>query len=103
MNIIPAGHRILVKLDEVKATTDWGFALVSDNKKHEREQYATQEAIVILLGKDAYKGFGDGQPWCKVGDKVLIAKYAGEDRQNPETKEILRVINDDDVIAILEE
>lgn len=106
--LIPAGHRLLVKLkpiDQVtEVKTDWGFVTeFKDQKILEREQYATQEAYVVKLGINAFKAFDSGDSWCKEGDLVLIAKYSGEDRKDIEEGEIYRIINDEDVIDIFKE
>ena len=98
----PAGHRVLVRLKPIEEVSKAGIILHLETAKA-IHQKATQEATIISLGPTAYRGFDDGTPWCKPGDLVLIAKYSGEDRENPETKEIFRIINDDDVLAIIEE
>lgn len=107
MKIHPAGHRVLVRLKNERINeekTDSGIIVkIKDAKTVEAEQYATQEAIIEELGINAYKAFDSGEPWCKVGDTVLIAKYSGENREDPESGVIYRVINDEDVIAILED
>lgn len=102
MKLRPAGHRILVKLKDVEQKSKGGIILASDTDVR-AQRYATQEAEVIELGQTAYKAFDDGTPWVKVGDTVLIAKYSGENREDPETKEIFRIINDEDVIGTIEE
>lgn len=100
MKIRPAGHRVLVRLKQIKESK--GKIVLPDHVK-ENHQHATQEAYVEALGITAYKGYDQGSPWCKVGDLVLIAKYSGEDRVDENTGEVYRIINDEDVFAILEE
>lgn len=102
MKIIPTGHRILVSLKPVEEQSSGGIVLTTSVNK-DREQKAMTEATVVSFGINAYKAFDDGDPWCKVGDKVLITKYCGEDREDPDTGIVYRVINDDDVLAILED
>lgn len=103
--VIPAGFRVLVKLKKVEEETlSKGGLIVAahygDNLA--RQQFATQEAHVMAIGDTAFKAYDEGKPWCKVGDLVMIAKYAGEDRKDIEEGEIYRIVNDGDIIAIFE-
>ncbi len=100
----PFAHRVLVKLikpkDDKEVKTEWGF--VTEIKKEitiEREKFATQEAIVMEIGYSAFKDYGDGRPWCSVGDKVKIVKYSGDDMTDIEEGEIYRAINEIDLIG----
>lgn len=108
----PAGYRIKVKLRSVddnyesdgfgnKVTKSESGIILDVKKKRdiEREQFATQVADVVELGPTSWKGFDDGQAWCKVGDVVLIAKYAGVNREDPATGDIYSIIDDRDIIA----
>lgn len=101
----PVGHRVLVKLKEFtekEEKSESGIILkIHDNMM--REQKAMRIATVISLGPTAYKDFGDGTPWCQPGDSVSIVRYSGEDFENPNTREVYRIINDEDVLGIVEE
>lgn len=99
--IRPKGHRILVKMKPYDPVTKNGIMVVTGLSRDTHTK-ALQHAIVMELGATAYSGFGDGTPWCKVGDLVLITKYAGVDIKDDESEDIYRVINDDDVLAVLE-
>ncbi len=103
--LIPAGHRVLVRLratEQVKEVVSSGGIIteIKDNKTIEREKYAEVEAYVVKLGRTAFKAFDDGVPWCEEGDQVLICKYAGSDRKDEETGDVYRIINDEDIIAV---
>lgn len=102
MKITPCGHRVLVKLKVFEEKTESGIIIATEDMK-DAHQRAMQEAYVVSLGPTAFKDFGNGSPWCRVNDLVLISKYSGEDRIDPDTKEVYRIINDEDVFAILEE
>ncbi len=54
------------------------------------------------MGPDCYndKRFSDG-PWCKVGDWVVFARYAGS-RIEIEGGEV-RLLNDDEVLATVQD
>jgi len=95
----------LKKFEEIKEVKSEGSGIILEIKKESKlnaEKYATQEAEVMALGHTAFKAFDDGEPWCKVGDKVMICKYSGDDRTDIEDGEIYRIINDEDIQAIFE-
>jgi len=98
MKIKPCGDRILIKLRSVEEKSTGGIVLHAGSDL-EREKYAQTEAEVVALGPDAYREF-EGN-WCEVGDHVLVTRYAGEAKTDPDTGEIYRVINDVDVLGII--
>lgn len=100
----PFAHRVLVKLikpkEDKEIKTDWGFVTEMRNEEFlERERFATQEAIVVKIGYNAFKDYGDGRAWCEVGDRVKIVKYSGDDMKDIEEGEIYRAINEIDMIG----
>lgn len=106
MGIKVCGHRVLVrpfKLEEVddafKRAKAAGIQFV-DNDEMRREQNAVDKGTVVSIGDTAFKDFG-GDPWCKVGDLVAFAKYAGKYIEDPATKEKYLTVNDEDIIAVL--
>ena len=96
----PCGHRVAVKLKKIEDVTESGIVISTGSQKT-REQYGTEEAYVEMIGKTAFKAFDDGEPWCEVGDLVAITKYSGKDYEHED--DIYRVINDEDIMAVLEE
>lgn len=101
MKLHPAGHRVLVKLPDIEEKTESGL-IVSWGEKSIADQKSTQIAEVIEIGPNAFRAFDDGEPWCKVGDMVFVAKYSGEDRKDPDSGAVFRIINDEDIFAIVE-
>jgi co-chaperonin GroES (HSP10) len=102
------GHRVLVKPDPVKDQIDLpedlknvGFQVHMPVDLEKREAAGTQVGTVISVGPTAWRAFdGDDpnwQPWCKPGDRILFARYAGKIVEDPETKERFFVLNDEDV------
>lgn len=94
--IWPVGICILVKPDQVEQTTESGI-VISTNETNKREQLAQTDGIVIAIGPKAYY---DETPRCKVGDRIIMAAYAGMIRKGNDGHEY-RLINDNDVKAIL--
>lgn len=96
--ITPVGISILVKPDPVEQTTESGI-VISTHEQHHREEMGQTDGVVIAIAEHAYF---DEKPRCKVGDRVIMAKYAGMVREGNDG-ETYRLIKDNDVLAILAE
>ena len=96
--INPAGHRILIKPQEVKKVSAGGIIL-STESSGEREQMANTTGVVIAMGDTCYDN--RPTPWCKVGDKVIFAKYAGLLYKGKDGKNY-RMVNDKDITGTLD-
>lgn len=98
--IHPVGYRVLVLPDVTERKTESGIIL--HDTYANREDMAQIEATVIEIGESCWaetiaKGF---KPWCKVGDKIMIAKYSGLLKEGRD-KKMYRIINDLDVVGAL--
>lgn len=115
MNLKACGHYLIVKLEPVEGEKTYGdskilIAETSNDKK--RQQNGGQFAEVLDVGPNAWSCFtdakGDWYPWCKPGDRIMIAQYAGQafpvditlDDEEQKEQELLRLIKDDDVLAV---
>lgn len=108
MSLQVLGHRLLIKPDPLKAQVDLPEALKDlefevhrPTQLQKLEEAGTQSGVVIQVGPMAWKAFdGDKEgwaPWCKEGDHVIFARYAGKFVEDPGTHEKFMVINDEDV------
>ena len=73
----PTGWRILILPFKMKEKTKGGIIMGQDTL--EKQQVASQCGNVLAVGPHAYEDkerFPNG-PWCKVGDWVMFARYAG--------------------------
>ena len=96
----PTGFRLVILPLTLKSKTKAGLHLTDETI--EQAQITTNICKVLKVGPDAYKDkerFPNG-PWCKEGDWVIIAKYAGS-RISIEGGE-LRIINDDEILATID-
>jgi chaperonin GroES len=95
----PTGWRMLVLPFKMREKTKGGIVLAEQTL--ERQQVASQCGLVLRMGPDCYKDkerYPDG-PWCKEGDWIMFARYAGS-RIKIEDGEI-RLLNDDEVLATI--
>jgi co-chaperonin GroES (HSP10) len=94
--LAPAGHRILVKPDEVEEVSKGGIILDTRNK--DREEHGQCFGTIVGIGPNAWN-IHDGEPWAKVGDRVLFARHGGFAIKI--SGKLHRVMNDEDITAII--
>ena len=95
----PTGYRLLILPFSPPEKTKGGILMAKQTL--DKERIATVVGLVVRKGPDAYSDpdkFPDG-PWCEEGDWVIFGRYAGA-RFNIEGGD-LRLINDDEVLAIV--
>ena len=95
MKLTPLADRVLLKPIEVEETTKSGIILSTAAK----EKSIISEVIavgpgVIVNGKEV-------KMTLKVGDKVIIAKYAGHDVELD--NQAYTLVNESDVLAVVED
>ena len=94
----PTGWRILVLPFKQKEKTKGG--IIFSQESLDKARIATNCGYVIKMGdlcyadKDKFK-----EPWCKLGDWVIFARYAGS-RLPIEGGEV-RILNDDEVLGTI--
>jgi len=95
----PTGWRILVLPFKQKEKTTGGVIL-SDTTV-EKSQVASTCGLVLDMGPHCYDKdrYPEG-PWCKKGDWIIFARYAGS-RIKIDGGEI-RLLNDDEVLATVD-
>ena len=104
--IEPVSHRIVVKpfdimeSDAVYKSAKASGIVLSGEDKLKREQAGVDRGTVIAMGPTVFKDF-ECPNTINVGDDIVYAKYAGKEVEDPETKEMFTIINDEDVVAIL--
>ena len=96
---VPTGWRILILPFKMKEKTKGGIFMGQDTL--ERQQVGSNCGLVLAMGPHCYdkEKFSEG-PWCKKGDWVIFAKYAGS-RIQIDGGEV-RLLNDDEVLATID-
>jgi co-chaperonin GroES (HSP10) len=95
----PSGWRILVLPFTPKEKTSGGIIIAQESL--DRLRIATNCGYVLKIGPLAYfdkEKYPTG-PWCKKGDWVIFARYAGS-RLPIEGGEV-RLLNDDEVLGVI--
>ena len=93
---VPSGWRLLVLPFTPKEKTKGGIIIAQESL--DKARIATNCGYVVKMGPMAYgdkEKFPSG-PWCKEGDWVIFARYAGS-RLPIEGGEV-RLLNDDEVL-----
>ena len=94
MTIKPLADRIVIKMTEAEETTKSGLILAAASK--EKPQVA--EVVAVGPGGDV-----DGEKvymYLKVGDKVLLSKYAGTEVKVDDVE--YTILRQSEVLAIVE-
>ena len=93
----PTGWRLIVLPFKMDERTKGG--IIMNESTLEKQQVASQCGNVLAMGPQCYtdkERYPEG-PWCKVGDWVIFARYAGS-RIQIEGGEV-RLLNEDEVLA----
>lgn len=94
MTIKPLADRVVIKMMEAEETTKGGIILAASAQKK------PQVAEIVAVGSGGVVDGKEVKMYLKVGDKVLLSKYAGtEVKLDGEDYTILR---QSDILAIVE-
>jgi len=91
------GYRVIVETKKSRKQTEGGIDLPEISQ--EREAYATARGVITDVGKDAWVGFDDNEPWAYIGDNVIFSKHAGVIVYS-EDGTMYRIMNDKDILAV---
>lgn len=105
--VVPMDKRVLVKPDSAERKTAGGIIIPEVNA--ERKDMAMTKATIVAVGETAWseaihdaKQFGADFAAPTTGARVMIAKYGGVEIEGADGEKY-RLLNDEDVVARLEE
>ena len=105
--IVPMDKRVLVKPDSSERVTPGGIIILEENAA--RKDMAMTKATVVAVGETAWseaihdaRNFGVLFAAPVAGARVMISKYGGTDIEGADGEKY-RLLNDEDVVARLEE
>jgi co-chaperonin GroES (HSP10) len=98
MNISVKGYRILLKPEEIQEKFKSTLDLVKPESTKEGEYRNIQKGEVLQIGADCYKSNEVSQPWCKVGDKVIINRGSGHNFYDDKDNWFI-IVNEEDILA----
>lgn len=105
--IVPMDKRVLVKPDSAERVSKGGIIIPEANA--DRKDMAMMKATVVAIGETAWseaihdaRNFGVTFEAPATGARVMIAKYGGVEIEGTDGEKY-RLLNDEDVIARLEE
>ncbi len=94
MTIKPLADRVVTKLVEAEETTKSGIILSS------AAQEKPQIAEVVAVGPGGIVDGNEVKMYVKVGDKVIVSKYAGNEVKLD--GEEFSIVSQSDILAIVE-
>jgi chaperonin GroES len=94
MTIKPLGDRVVIKMIEMEETTKSGIVLPGTAKEK------PQVAEIVAVGPGGVVDGKDVTMQVKVGDRVLISKYAGTEIKMDNVE--YTILRQNDILAIVE-
>ncbi len=94
MTIKPLGDRVVIKMSETEETTKSGIVLPGSAKEK------PQVAEIVAVGPGGVVDGKDVVMQVKVGDRVLISKYAGTEIKMDNVE--YTILRQNDILAIVE-
>ena len=100
-DLIPMEFNVIVELDPIEEKTKGGILLPT--QKVDRDKLEAEEGTLVAVSPHAftYADWPEGARMPKVGDRVLIARYAGVLRERDGRS--LKIVKDKDIIAVVEQ
>lgn len=100
----PVEFKVVVELDPIEEVTKGGIILPGE--KVERDKLAYEEGTLVAVSPFAFTyepnglGWPEDRPAPKVGERVMIERYAGLLREKGGKN--YRIVNDKNIVAVIE-
>lgn len=97
----PVGAKVLLAIPKLSRKTARGIEL--PDELIQREELAGTLAKVVSMGADAYKTLDCSEPYCKVGDWVVMRPYSGTRIRIEGWDGEFRLVNDNTIEGVVED
>jgi chaperonin GroES len=98
MKLKPIGDRIIVRRDESVEKTKGGIVLPDSAKTK------PQRGKVLAVGPGKHDKHGTRRPLqVKEGDTILFTAWAGDEFKQHKSQDVILVMHEEDVLAVLDE
>ena len=94
--LAPVGVAVLIKAYEPERR---GALLVLPDSVQGKMSMVDSRAVVVEVGPSAWHD--EPAPRAKVGDRVLVTKFAGFMAKGPKDGELYRLVNDRDIFCVI--
>jgi co-chaperonin GroES (HSP10) len=94
--LAPLGVAVLIKLYEPERR---GAQIVLPDSVQGRMSMVDNRAVVVEVGPSAWHD--EPVPRAKVGDRVLVTKFAGFMAKGPSDGQVYRLVNDRDIFCAI--
>lgn len=94
-SIRACGYRVIIEPEDEEKKSRGGIIIP------EKERAEQEVGKLVAVGPLAWSDQGDGTPWAEVGDRVLYSKYGGKMVDDPDTGIRYRMLNDEDIVAVI--
>ena len=100
-DLIPMEFNVVVELDPIEEKTQGGIILPS--QKVDRDKLEAEEGTLVAVSPHAftYADWSEEHRKPQVGDRVLIARFAGVLRERDGRS--LKIVKDKDIIAVVDQ
>lgn len=99
LSIKPVGFRVIVDPSPVEKESAGGIIIVTN----EREEMTLQQmGTLVAVSPLAWKDWGDGTPWAKVGDVVTFVQHSWRKIKDTKTGKDYFLLNDQDITGVIE-
>lgn len=100
-DLIPMEFNVVVELDATEEVTKGGIILMKQTV--DKNQLEAEEGILVAVSPHAftYADWPEGSRKPQIGDRVMIARFAGVLRERDGKS--LKIVKDKDIIAVVDE
>jgi len=102
INWKPKGYRVVIKPKDVEEV-DEKSGIILKTRVDNLDKAKEIVGVVLAVSDMAWQWTDSKEPWAKVGDTVAFVQYSGKVLEDPKTGETYTIINDENIVAVLDD